>query len=249
MFLSLFMQFSTTPLLQRSIYATVDNVIDRRRIAIPDDRPIAGNSGGEQMKRLYAIALVAAALLTGCAHSPTTGWITLIDEGRGLDNFNRIGDANWRTEGGALVADKGKGSSHLVTKNSYRDFEIYAEFWADTTTNSGIFMRASDPKKIGADNSYEVNIYDQRPGQEYSTGAIVGFAQVKNPPPRAGGKWNTFEIYAKGAELTVKLNGEVTVSTMNSQFKEGPFSLQFANGPKDAPGGPIKWRKVLIRPL
>jgi Domain of Unknown Function (DUF1080) len=202
------------------------------------------------MKRLYAIVLVAAALLiAGCASTSSPDWITLVDEGKGIENFNRVGDANWRTEGGALVADKGKGSSHLVTKNSYRNFEIYAEFWADTTTNSGIFMRASDPKKIGADSSYEVNIYDQRPGQEYSTGAIVNFAQVKAPYPRAGGRWNTFEIYANGPELTVKFNGNVTVSTINSQFKEGPFSLQFANGPKDAPGGPIKWRKVMIRPL
>lgn len=201
------------------------------------------------MKRLYAIALVATALLVaGCAYSPTTGWITMIDQGRGHYNFNAIGDANWRTEGDALVADKGKGG-HLVSKQSYKDFEIYAEFWADTTTNSGIFFRASDPKKIGADNAYEANIYDQRPGQEYSTGAIVNVAQVKNPLPKAGGKWNTMEIYANGPELLVKLNGEATVSTRNSQFASGPFSLQFGNGPKGAPGGAIKWRKVLIRPL
>lgn len=201
------------------------------------------------MKRLYAIVLVAAALLiAGCAHSPSSGWITLIDGEKGLENFNPIGDANWRAEGGAIVADKGKGG-HLVTKQSYKNFEIHAEFWADHTTNSGIFMRASDPKKIGADNSYEVNIFDQRPGQEYSTGAIVNFAQVKAPLPKAGGKWNTFEIYANGPELTVKFNGHVTVSTMNSQFASGPFSLQFGNGAKDAPGGAIKWRKVMVRPL
>lgn len=201
------------------------------------------------MKRLYAIALVAAALLTaGCAYSPTTGWITMIDQGRGQYNFNAIGDANWRTEGDALVADKGKGG-HLVSKQSYKDFEIYAEFWADTTTNSGIFFRVSDPKKIGAETAYEANIYDQRPGQEYSTGAIVNVAQVKSPRPKAGGKWNTMEVYANGPDLYVKLNGEMTVATRNTQFPSGPFSLQFGNGPKNAPGGAIKWRKVLVRPL
>jgi len=31
-----------------------------------------------------------------------------------LDNWNRIGDANWRAEDGAIVADKGKGG-HLVS--------------------------------------------------------------------------------------------------------------------------------------
>ncbi len=207
------------------------------------------------MKRLWLTIALLAAALAGCAHTPENGWITLIDDGKGIENFNRIGDANWRTEGGAIVADKGKGSSHLVTKNSYKDFEIYAEFWADTTTNSGIFLRASNPKNIGSASSYEVNIYDQRPGQEYATGAIVNFAPVPVPiihragGVKSGGKWNTFEIYAKGSQITVKLNGHVTAHLEHSKFVSGPFSLQFANGPKDAPGGPIKWRKVLVRPL
>ena len=48
----------------------------------------------------------------------------LVNDGNaGLDNFNRIGDANWRAEGGAIVADKGA-ASYLVTKKSYKDFEL-----------------------------------------------------------------------------------------------------------------------------
>jgi len=39
-------------------------------------------------------------------------------------------------------------------------------------------------EKVCADSSYEVNIFDQRPGQEYGTGAIVNFAKVKAPLPR-----------------------------------------------------------------
>lgn len=216
---------------------------------MPGDQPITGNREETIMKRLYAIAMLAAVLfVAGCAHTSSQGWITLIDGEKGLENFNRIGDANWRAEGGAIVADKGKGG-HLVTKQSYKNFEIYAEFWADHSTNSGIFFRASDPKKVGADTAYEANIYDRRPGQEYSTGAIVDFAQVRAPLPKAGGKWNTYEVYANGPELLLKLNGDVTVSINNSKYAEGPFSLQFANGPKNAPGGAIKWRKVMIRPL
>jgi len=45
------------------------------------------------------------------------------------------------------------------------------------------------------------------------------------------------------------LNGVQTVSLQNSQFAQGPFALQFGNGPKDAPGGAIKWRKVQIKSL
>ena len=185
----------------------------------------------------------------GCAQIPgTAGWTTLVDGANGLENWDRVGDANWRSEGGAIVADKAKEASYLVSKNSYKDFQIRAEFWADHTTNSGIFMRLSDPKKIAATNSYEVNIYDQRPEPSYGTGAIVDFAKV-SPMPKAGGKWNTFLITAKGTNLIVELNGVQTVNIQDSKFASGPFALQFGNGPKDAPGGVIKWRKVQIRPI
>ena len=204
------------------------------------------------MKRLSVIGiglLVVAFTLAGCAgRGAGSGWVTLIDGEKGLENFNRIGDVNWRAEGGAIVGDKGKGG-HLVTKNSYKDFEIYAEFWADHTTNSGIFIRASDPNKVGAENAYEVNIFDQRPGPEYATGGIVGFAKVPVPIVyKAGGKWNTFEIHAKGPEITVKFNGQVTVHLVDSKFASGPFTLQFGNRGKE-PGGAIKWRKVEVKPL
>ena len=125
------------------------------------------------MKRWIVLA-AAALLAAGCATvDGWMGWTTLIDGEKGLENFNRLGDANWRAEGGAIVADKAKEASYLVTKSSYKDFQIRAEFWADKLTNSGIFIRAQDPNKIGAVSAYEVNIFDQRPEPKYGTGAIV----------------------------------------------------------------------------
>jgi len=208
------------------------------------------------MKRLSVVIsalLVVALTAFGCAQMSSmmdTGWVTLIDGEKGLENFNRIGDANWRAEGGAIVADKGKGG-HLVTKKPYRNFQIRAEFWADHTTNSGIYIRAGDPVKIVTKNAYEVNIYDQRPGQEYATGAIVNFGRiaVPNPPQyKAAGKWNTFEITAKDTHLRVVLNRIETVTMYDSTFASGPFTLQFGNHGKE-PGGAIKWRKVQVKEL
>jgi len=205
------------------------------------------------MKRLSVfsmILLVVTFVFFGCATPANNqAWVTLIDGSQGLENWDQIGDANWRVEGGSIMADKGK-SGFLVSKNTYKDFVIYAEFWAETDTNSGIFIRVSDPKKIGADNSYEVNIWDIRPDPKYGTGAIVDFAAVALPiVNKAGGRWNTYEIIAKGTELTVKLNGATTVSTNDSKFASGPFALQFGPGVKGVTGGPIKWRKVQIKPL
>lgn len=201
---------------------------------------------------ITALLIIAVAFL-GCSSETSdqrdAGWITLLDGSnpKTLDNWNRIGDANWRAEDGAVVADKGKGG-HLVSKSSYKDFQIRAEFWADASTNSGIFIRISDPKTIGSRTGYEVNIYDQRADADYGTGAITNVAKVA-PMPKVGGKWNIFEITAKGAHLTVVLNGSKTVDIEHAQFSEGPISLQFGNGDKGAPGGPIKWRKVQIKPL
>jgi hypothetical protein len=202
--------------------------------------------------RYAGAVLVSAFTLLGCesmSGEMGSGWTTLLDGSNPgtLANWNRIGDANWRVEDGAVVADKGKGG-YLVSKNAYKDFQIRAEFWAADNTNSGIFLRAADPNKIGAVTAYEVNIYDQRPDPSYGTGAIVDVAKV-SPMPRAGGKWNTYLITARGNQLTVELNGQQTVNVQDSKHASGPFALQYGSGPKDAPGGPIKWRKVQIREL
>ena len=206
------------------------------------------------MKRLSVVTsalIVVAFTAFGCAQMSSMmdmGWTTLIDGEKGLENFSQVGEANWRAEGGAIVADKGKGG-HLVSKKSYKDIQIKAEFWAENTTNSGIFIRISDPNKIGAKTAYEVNIYDQRPGQEYATAGIPNFAKVPVPIVyKAGGRWNTFLITAKGSNLIVEFNGVQTVNIQNSQFAQGPFSLQFGNRGKE-PGGAIKWRKVQIKEL
>lgn len=199
------------------------------------------------------LMFIAGLTVLGCSSEVSgprdAGWITLLDGSnpKSLENWNRIGDANWRAEDGVIMADKGKGG-HLISKDSYKDFQIRAEFWADHTTNSGIFFRISDPNAIGSKTAYEANIYDQRPEAEGGTGAIPNVANVPSLP-KAGGKWNTYEITAKGSHLTLVLNGIKTVDVQHGQFKEGPISLQFSNREKGAPGGAIKWRRIQIRPL
>ena len=198
------------------------------------------------MRHLLAAIVVAVALL-GCA-TTEDGWTTLLDANpRTLENWNRVGDANWRVEDGAVVADEGKGG-FLVSKNSYSNFQIRAEFWADHTTNSGVWIRAGDPNKIATASAYEVNIYDGRPEPSYGTGAIVDLAKVE-PMPKAGGKWNTYLITAEGPRLLVDLNGQRTANITDYKFAAGAIALQYGSGPNNAPGGAIKWRKVQIRPL
>jgi hypothetical protein len=151
-----------------------------------------------------------------------------------------------------VVADKGNG--FLVTKNSYTDYQIRAEFWIDDVANSGIFIRCTDPEKIGSASAYEVNIWDARPDPTYGTGAIVNVGKV-DPMPHAAGKWNVYEITAKGSTFTVTLNGQKTVDgAQDAKFASGKVALQHGLGLKDAKGvesdaGTVKFRKVEIKPL
>ena len=197
-----------------------------------------------------AAFVFALSTLFGCTNlqvlSQMTGWEVLLDGATGLEKWTPIGDANWRMVNGALQADKGTG--FLISKSSYDNFTLRAEFWSDEDVNSGIFIRLSNPAQVTAANSYEVNIYDKRPGQEYSTGAIVDVAKVALPAPKAAGKWNVFEVTARGSQLTVLLNGFKTVDVANTKHARGPIALQYAPGVvKDA--GVIRFRKVEVRPL
>ena len=170
------------------------------------------------------------------------GWTHLFD-GKTLGDWNLVGEANWRVEDGAIVADKrtSKETAHLVTKGKYKDFMIYVEFWSSDDANSGVFLRCQDPATITDRNCYEANIYDQRKDPTYGTGGIVNFAEV-NPMPKAGGKWNTYEITVKGRTIALMLNGQKTAELHNGLFSEGYVTLQHGSGV-------MKFRKVAIKPL
>lgn len=205
------------------------------------------------MRRLFAnsVVLIAAVLaLVACGTNyrqpfhDNAGWTILFDGTRAsLDNWIPVGDANWRFEYGNIVADRrtSKASSTLVSKNSYTDFHLRAEFWVSPGADSGIYIRCSNPKKIGTDTAYQVNIYDTRPDVSYGTGAIINVATV-NPMPKVDGRWSTMEIVANGNRLTVWVNDTLTVDVLDNKFKSGPVGLQYVNGT-------IKWRKVQIRSI
>ena len=190
---------------------------------------------------LAGVAL-AAALAACTTTSSSSGWTTLVDGAKGLDNFTRVGEANWSASDGAVQATQGgKTPAYLVSKESYKDFAMRVEFWASDDANSGVFLRCQNRADITDENCYEANIFDQRPDPTYGTGAIVKVAKVA-PMPKAGGKWNVYEISAKGTQLVLMLNGVKTVDVQDSKLASGPFALQWGQGT-------IKFRKVEIKPL
>ena len=187
-------------------------------------------------------ASISAVQWTGTA-SGQDGWTALFD-GKNLDHWDSDNSATFKIEDGAVIAvdkkDPKRVSSFLISKKSYKNFQLKAEFWVSDDANSGIFLRC-DPKKIGAKTCYEFNIFDKRPDPTYGTASIVYIAEV-DPMPKAGGKWSTMEITADKRHLVLVFDGKTTVDVRNGLWDEGHIALQFGVGT-------VKFRKVEIKPL
>ena len=187
---------------------------------------------------LLIIGFAFSQLSNEAAGQATAGWTMLFDS-KDLNAFNTVGDANWQVVDGVVQANKGSG--FLVTKVPYGDFEFKAEFWVDDDANSGVFIRCSNSQEITAANSYEVNIYDKRPDQAYRTGGIVDVAKPSSVI-NTGGKWNTYEITARGPRMIITLNGTRMVDVEHGGHARGPIALQYG-------AGIVKFRNVQVRPL
>jgi hypothetical protein len=203
------------------------------------------NSSGEitmyRGSAMTAGVFIAGLALLGLSHEAAgqPGGMTVLTDGTTLNAFDQVGNANWRIAERTIAADLGNG--FLVTKQSYGDFRLRAEFWVDEIANSGIFIRCDDPEEPGANSCYEVNIFDTRPDPAYGTGAIVNVAKV-DPMPRTALKWNVIEIEARGPQLNVSINGDRTVSVRDTKHARGRIALQYG-------AGVVRFHKVEIQPL
>lgn len=188
----------------------------------------------------WVLGLFAAFVLSSCAtQGPLEGWVTLLDGERGLENWNRTGAGNWRAADGAIQIDAktSKEAAFLVSKNSYKDFELYVEFAADADANSGVFLRIGNQQVINTKSAYEVQIFDKN--EKFPTGSFVNLVRAPDKF-KAAGQWNAFYIVAKGPHMSVKMNGEIAAQVNNSAFPEGPIGLQYNSGT-------LRFRKVMIR--
>jgi hypothetical protein len=102
--------------------------------------------------------------------------------------------------------------------------------------DSGFYFRAEKVDSAVSVNGFQVEVdFSQETGGLYETG---GRAWVVNPTaeeiPKKNykpGEWTTLELTAKGANITVKINGVVTAELKDDPGrKEGFFGLQLHGG-------------------
>jgi len=173
------------------------------------------------------IMLIFGTLISACSMLEDSSSMTSLFDGGNLQNWEEVGNAEWRLNNGYVEGSGDAG--FLVSQQAYGDFRLTVEFWTDGPANSGVFIRCDDKQNIGADNCYEVNIFDTRTDQTYRTGGIVNVA----PPAEsidAANQWNSFEILAQGSHLVVIMNGIETVNVSNEQLASGYIALQYGTG-------------------
>jgi len=174
-----------------------------------------GAVGGAQAQRPNAITF----------EEGEEGWMLLF-YGDSLADWTSSGDAEWRVENDAIVADSG-GRGLLLTVDEYENFEMVVDFLADPGTNSGIFLRTvpnpSDMQKDG----YELNIAPL--DHPFPTGSLVSRKKVEGV--EEVDDWRTFHIEAIDGHIKVKLDGEPILEYEDPEpIEKGYIGLQHNEG-------------------
>ena len=182
---------------------------------------------------LFAVLVV---LVAACEspEQPVAG-----DPGIDLRTWQKVGDDPWRLAIDGVAAGPAEAVGFLVSNDTYDDFTLSLEYWVEDDTNSGIFIRCSDPQNISSGNCYEINIWDSHPNQESRTGSIVTLVK---PLAHVDGleRWVRVDIEASGNRIRAMFDGELTAELVNERSPYGVMALQYGGT------GTLKFRNLII---
>lgn len=171
--------------------------------------------------------------------------------GKDLSGWEVYGTEKWYVEKGLLISESGPDAEYgyLGTKETFKNFELTAEFKQEAEGNSGVFIRSSiDGTKI---SGWQVEVAP--PGNH--TGGIYesyGREWLIRPEPEKDkvlkyGKWNKMKIRVVNDKVTSWLNGTQMVTLTDDKIGEGDgiIALQIHSG------GSIKiyWKNIQVQRL
>ena len=155
--------------------------------------------------------------------------------------------------------------NYLWTEKMYGDFVLDLDFKVTQGTNSGVFLRTTDPKDP-VQTGLEIQIASSAPGRPITKGSVGGIYDMVAPRSIAlkPDDWNHYTITCRGAKIAVVLNGQPvseadldqwTQARLNPDGTANKFEKpvrEFARrgyvGLQDH-GTPVWYRNVQIKPL
>jgi len=159
----------------------------------------------------------------------------------GLQIANR--PSGWSVVDGAMTNEKG--ANNLVSKQTFKDFKINAEYKIEPESNSGIYLRGR----------YELQVLDDygKPPETHGHMAIYAWVAPAVNATKPAGEWQVMEAVLVGNKVTVTLNGQkvhdnATIQAITggaldaNETQPGPIMLQGDHGK-------VWYRKVTITPI
>ncbi len=207
---------------------------------------------------VLVIAVAAVFLLQRAGQGGKPGFERILVQRNGvwvMDGWSHQGPGEFTLDPttGVLTGHGGMGLL-WYTPREYGDFVLDLEFrCADTTTNSGVFLRV--PGVPTSDeyiyHSLEIQIDDAGDGMIHKTGAAYDVQAPTELATRTPGEWNHLVITFRGSHLTVVLNERTVLDweahpggKVRDLAARGYVGLQN----HDEKGG-ISFRNVFIRAL
>ena len=176
---------------------------------------------------------------------PTWGDPIELFNGNNLDGWKmQLPDVpnGWVVRDGLLYNEKP--GNNLVSKATFHDFKLTAEFRYPAGSNSGIYLRGR----------YELQIEDNF-GDEpecHKIGGVYGFLTPSTNASKPAGEWQNYEVTLVGRTLTVHFNGQRIIDRQSIPGITGGAidSQEGAPGPILIQGdhGPIEFRKLVVTP-
>lgn len=203
-----------------------------------------------QIQRIEIKALNPGALPAPVAPAPLDGkdFVKLFN-GKDLTGWKQHPQlqGNWRIVDGILIGTADKPPGRLDSdKPMPRDFHLRVVARVNDKGTASICFRCPEGSLVG----YEAPINSTQPfiaksGSLYAQvpGRRIDLALLKQTPV-APGEWFTLEIIAEGSHLMIKVNGETTVNTLDSN-KLTPGHVAIMCNPQTT----IEFRSIEIKGL
>jgi HEAT repeat protein len=145
----------------------------------------------------------------------TEGFVALFN-GRNLDNWTGNKQSYVAEDGMIVIKPENGSGGNLYTEKEYADFIFRFEFLLTPAANNGLGIRApleGDAAYVGMelqilDNTADV--YANLQPYQYH-GSVYGVIPAKRDYLKPVGEWNYEEVYVKGTQIRITLNGTVIV--------------------------------------
>lgn len=181
------------------------------------------------------------------ANAPRTfGSPVSLFNGNSLDNWrfqHKDRPSGWAVADG-VMSNEAK-ANNLISKDTFKDFRIDAEYKLEKGSNSGIYLRGR----------YELQVLDDygQPAESHSHMSLYAWAAPRVNASRPAGEWQVMQATIVGNRVSVTLNGQKVHDNATIQAITGGAldADETAPGPIMIQGdhGKVSFRKLIVTPI